>query len=190
MLFLFFILIGVLVLMGKMEFIDSFFHLFVLKLRNTNLTSLFNTITELGGASCLLAISIMSLLLLKNKRNSVLLLINLVMAYLLNQTVKSVFMRTRPVGINLIDANGYSFPSGHSMVSLAFYGFVIYLIYKNFSNKLIKWLFISILSIVILLIGFSRIYLGVHYFSDVVGGFLLAFVYIIIFINFIKIEKK
>ena len=72
------------------------------------------------------------------------------------------------------------------MVSMAFYGFIIYLIYKNIENKTIKWSSIILLSILIILIGISRIYLGVHYTSDVLGGFLLAISYLIIYTGFVK----
>ena len=117
-------------------------------------------------------------------------LINLTCAFLTNETAKNIFERSRPIGINLIEETGLSFPSGHSMVGLAFYGFIIYLIYKLISNKRKKQLFTIILSIIILLIGFSRIYLGVHYFTDVIGGFLLGIIYLTIYINIIKIESR
>ncbi len=67
---------------------------------------------------------------------------------------------------------------------MAYYGFLIYLVYTNFKNKKYKWLLISLLAIIILFIGTSRIYLGVHYLSDVLGGFLFAIVYLIIYIYF------
>lgn len=81
---------------------------------------------------------------------------------------------------------GYSFPSGHSMVSMAFYGFLIYLIYNNIKNKYIKWILICSLSILIILIGISRIYLGVHYTSDVLAGFLLSISYLVIYTRIVK----
>ena len=91
--------------------------------------------------------------------------------------------RPRPTEHRIIDESGYSFPSGHSMVSAAFYGFLIYLIYKNVKNKYLKWGLITILSLLVFLIGVSRIYLGVHYTSDVLAGFLVAISYLIIFIT-------
>ena len=72
------------------------------------------------------------------------------------------------------------------MVSAAFYGFLIYLIYKNIKNKYLKWGLITLLSCIVLLIGTSRIYLGVHYTSDVIAGFLISISYLIIFTHFSK----
>ena len=69
------------------------------------------------------------------------------------------------------------------MISATFYGFLIYLIYKNVKNKYLKYSLITMLVILILLIGTSRIYLGVHYTSDVLAGFLIAISYLIIFIT-------
>jgi len=97
-----------------------------------------------------------------------------------------LFGRPRPTEYRIIDESGYSFPSGHSMVSMAFYGFLIYLVYKKVENKYVKWLLCTLLSILILLIGVSRIYLGVHYASDVIGGFCFSIVYLIVFVRVIE----
>ena len=69
------------------------------------------------------------------------------------------------------------------MISMAFYGYLIYLIYKYVKNKYIKWISIILLSILIWAIGISRIYLGAHYTSDVFGGFLISISYLVIFIS-------
>ena len=109
-------------------------------------------------------------------------IINLIIAFLFNDLLKHIFVRSRPDSINwLVNESGYSFPSGHSMVSMAYYGYLIYLLYLS-KNKY-KWLLITMLSIIILLIGISRIYLGVHYLSDVLAGFLMAIIYLTIFIT-------
>ena len=72
------------------------------------------------------------------------------------------------------------------MVSTGFYGLLIYLIYKNVENKKIKYPLIVALSILILLIGISRVYLGAHYATDVIGGWIIGILYLVIFIKYVQ----
>ena len=111
---------------------------------------------------------------------------NLVIITGLNQILKHILQRPRPTEFRIIEETGYSFPSGHSMVSMAFYGYLVYLIYKYVKNKYIKWISITLLSILICSIGVSRIYLGVHYTSDVLSGFLISISYLVIYISLIN----
>ena len=149
-------------------------------------------ITNLGGAIFLVVLTILLFILIKNKKIGVSIFSNLVIITILNQLLKRILQRPRPTEYRIIEETGYSFPSGHSMVSMAFYGYLIYLIYKYVKNKYIKWMSIVLLSALICSIGISRIYLGVHYTSDVLGGFLISISYLIIYISAINkflIEK-
>lgn len=156
---------------------------------NSSNTQVMKVITWFGSATCLITLTILLFIILKNKRTGFLIGINLVIATILNQLLKFVLQRPRPVDYRLIDETGYSFPSGHSMVSMAFYGYLIYLIYKSNFNKYVKITLMTILALLILFIGISRIYLGVHYTSDVVAGFLLSISYLIVFIKLFKEES-
>ncbi len=149
-------------------------------------TPIAKNITHLGGAIFLITLSLILLLIIKYKKIGILIWLNLGISVLLNQALKFIIQRPRPTEFRIINESGYSFPSGHSMISAAFYGFLIYLIYKNVKNKYLKWSLITLLSLVILTIGISRIYLGVHYTSDVIAGFLISVSYLIIFIHFAK----
>ena len=143
-------------------------------------------ITNFGGAIFLSIATIALLLLIKNKKIGLSIFSNIVIITILNQLLKRILRRPRPTEFRIVEETGYSFPSGHSMVSMAFYGYLIYLIYRYIENKYIKWLLIVLLSILICLIGISRIYLGVHYTRDVLGGFLLSISYLVVYISLIK----
>lgn len=162
-------------------------------LMSDTMTSIAKCITNLANMYWLIGTSIILLIFLKNKKTGICIAINLGLSALVNFTIKQIIQRPRPVGHRIIDESGYSLPSGHSMVSMAFYGFLIYLIYKNVKNKYLKTVLIVLLTILIISIGVSRIYLGVHYVSDVLAGFLVAIAYLVIFIhaiNNVKISGK
>ena len=150
-------------------------------------------ITNFGGAIFLVIATITLFIVIRNKKIGISILSNLSIVTVLNQLIKRILQRPRPTEYRIIEETGYSFPSGHSMVSMAFYGYFIYLIYKYVKNKYVKWISIILLSLLICLIGISRIYLGVHYTSDVLGGFLISISYLIIYIsaaNKFIIEKE
>ena len=149
-----------------------------------SLTPIFKIITWFGSATCLILLALILFFTIKNKKVGLLISANLIIITILNQALKIIVQRPRPTEYRIINEAGYSFPSGHSMVSMAFYGFLIYLIYKNIKNKYLKISLIVILSLLIVMIGISRIYLGVHYTSDVCAGFLVSLSYLIIYINF------
>ena len=158
------------------------------KLVSTFLISDFATpiakfITNFGGAIFLIIATIILFVIIKNKKIGFSIISNLVIVTILNQLLKNILQRPRPNEFRIIEETGFSFPSGHSMASMAFYGYLIYLIYKYVKNKYLKWTLIVLLSILICTIGISRIYLGVHYTSDVLGGFLISISYLVIYIS-------
>lgn len=150
---------------------------------SNSLTPIVKIITFFGSATWIVIFTIILFVIIRNKRQNILLGTNLCIVTIINQILKHIFKRSRPTEFRIIDESGYSFPSGHSMVSMAFYGYLIYLVYKNIKNKYLKWILIIVLSIIIILIGISRIYLGVHYTSDVLGGYLLSVSYLVLFIH-------
>lgn len=93
---------------------------------------------------------------------------------LLNQGLKFWFGRPRPETA-FYEQSGLSFPSGHAMIGAAFYGVLMYLIWINVRPLGLRWLLVSLLGLWILLIGYSRIYLNVHYASDVLAGWSAGF---------------
>lgn len=116
-------------------------------------------------------ISAILLLLNRYVRETVMLAVSGAAAWGLNTVIKNGFARERPdLWERLADADGYSFPSANAMVSIALYGFLAWLLLGSRSG----WLRVCgiLVIIVIALIGVSRLYMGVHYTSDILGGFL------------------
>lgn len=183
-----FIILTILVLTNNTEKIDNYYNELILNIRSDSLTDHMCVITQVGGAYSLIALSLLLLFIIKKKRIPLFIIINLISAFFMNQLFKIIFSRSRPDGIFLSYANGYSYPSGHSMVSMAYFIFIIYLIYKYLDNKILKILLYISLFNLIFLVGFSRIYLGMHYFTDVIGGHLLGISYAMCYIKLV--DKK
>ena len=189
-----FLFIGIIT--NKIEFFDNYIHELILSIRTPNLTNILTLFTNIGGiisVSFITLVLTIVMLVLKKRTYSIGIILNVLFSSLIYIVLKNIIQRPRPpIQERLIEEIGYSFPSGHSTNSIAFYGFIIYLIYNNIKNKLLRNILIIILSILIFLIGFSRIYLRVHYASDVIAGFCLGIICVILFISIIykRIEKK
>jgi len=105
---------------------------------------------------------------------------------LLNLWLKSYFERERPTINRIIEADGFSFPSGHSMGSMTYYGFLGYLVIRSQYKPLTKLGCGLLFGFMILLIGISRIYLGVHYPSDVLAGYMAGSVWLVLCIGLLE----
>ena len=168
------------------------YDILVTKLRNPTITKFMKLVTKLSNTKFIIAASLILILMFyirKKKKISILIVINLLFIVLLNQTIKMIIKRERPTGFRLIEMTGYSFPSGHAMVSMAFYGLLIYLCKHLITNKVIRRLLITLNKIIILLIGISRVYLGVHYLSDVITGYSISIIYLLILAKLLKKYK-
>lgn len=146
-------------------------------------TPIAKLITNFGGALVLIGTTVILVISIKNRRIGLSIIINLGIVTGLNIALKQIVQRPRPTEYRIVNETGYSFPSGHSMVSMAFYGFLIYLIYKYVKNKYLKIGLITFLSVLIISIGISRIYLGVHYTSDVMAGFCISVSYLVLYVS-------
>lgn len=104
----------------------------------------------------------------------------------LNLILKFLFDRERPLIPHLVQSYGLSFPSGHAMISASFYGLLIYLVWVNVKQPVQRWTLVVALAIFILLIGFSRVYLHVHYASDVLAGFSAGLLWVIVALYCLK----
>ena len=154
--------------------------------RNEVLTNFMRGITFLGEADSLIFIGVLITIFHKDKIEGAESLLGLGLVAGLNSIIKKIIRRPRPSIVHLVEVGGFSFPSGHSSSSIAFYGFLIYLVCKKCKNPVWKRVTVAFLIVLILAIGISRIYLGVHYPSDVLAGFSFGLGTLILYINLIE----
>lgn len=156
-------------------------------IRSDFLTTLFKYITYLGNYYVLLIIDIIVCSILvfkyKNYKLAFISLLSLCIAGIMTYILKIIIVRPRPEYM-LIKESGYSFPSGHTLNSTALYGFISFLIYKNIKKKKFIPILVGVFTIVT--VGLTRIYLNVHYLTDVLGGLLIGTIHLIILINLFR----
>lgn len=179
------IVLRITIIVFKSEIVDidmNFYKFIVENIRNEYLTYFMKFITILGSSIVIILLCIVSLIITKNKKIAFFICLNPMIVVTLNYLLKNIVARKRPTEFFLIIEKGFSFPSGHSMTSTAFYGFIIYLTHKYCHTK--KRNLIIIANILLIpLIMFSRVYLGVHYLSDIIAGCLISIIYLIIYIR-------
>lgn len=189
---LLFIVFAVAVLEKKLSFFDDAVYQRISGIASGNMTYIMRLLTFLGNWQVMVGITLAGILLYwKSSRYafaSRMLGVNLTICWFLNEVLKYGFRRERPGILHLTEATGYSFPSGHSMVSMGFYGFIAFVVYFSIRSRW-KYLYIGGLGMLILLIGFSRVYLGVHYASDVLAGFFAGFTWLTGFCSLMGSER-
>jgi undecaprenyl-diphosphatase len=125
------------------------------------------------------------LLVRRHRWNSVLVPVVALGSITLNLVLKQLYQRPRPL-LPLVSASGLSFPSGHAMISASFYGLLIYLTYTHVRGSGWRWLVMGGLGLLIVLIGLTRVYLRVHYATDVLAGFTAGLVWLIVAVAVLK----
>ena len=170
----FFILL-VLVVTNQIEAFDQTIYQVVYSIHNKPIDAFFTTFTHIADTISVIIIVAILFVCFKPRKDKVQLIFSCAKTVALNQLVKRIIMRPRPpMERRLIKQGGYSFPSGHSMISLCICGLLMYFVITKVKNKTLKIGLCILLTIIILLVGISRIYVGVHYPSDVLGGYLLT----------------
>ncbi|HKZ34911.1 MAG TPA: phosphatase PAP2 family protein, partial [Patescibacteria group bacterium] len=158
-------------------FYDQLLSHLVYSFRHPALTKVMLFITELGSEYVLIVAALIGILLVwkKHQREATFLSLVLIMGFILNLLLKTLFQLPRPDIDPLILETSYSFPSGHAMNSFVFYAILAYFTYHFSRSTMLSITTGAFAVLLITLIGFSRIYLGVHYPSDVLAGFIAGF---------------
>lgn len=182
---------------NELDFFDEAVTGFVLSFRQEALTGFFQFMTHMGDrvAYGVITLIIGAYFFIKHRSWRFILEILAVMTLstLSNIMIKRVVNRARPPHEHLAFVDTLSYPSGHSMSAMAFYGFLIYLVFQLKLSRFFKILLISVLVLLILTVGLSRIYLGVHYPSDVAAGFMGGLIWVtfcIIIFNVIELLRR
>ena len=181
-----FIINTVLVINNKYIEIDNFVHNTVLKTHSEVTTKVMKAFTFCGSTAFVvgLAAGVFVVLLYKKKKNIAFSFAStLIVSTIVNNVIKLIIRRPRPVYMTVVE-NTFSYPSGHMMASTTVYGFFIYLFLKSNYPKKYKVIYSIFLTLLILLIGTSRIYLGAHYFSDIFGGGIMSLALLTLFAYF------
>lgn len=170
---------------------------YVVSFRSAGLTPFFRFMTDMGDRFAYIVITVLLGAYLffrhKNWKFMTQTVIVLLLSTASNILLKSVINRSRPAHEHLVEVNTLSFPSGHSMSAMAFYGFLIYLTVVSKIPITLKSFLCVILVLTIFSIGISRIYLGVHYPSDVAAGFVGGLIWVtfcIVLFNIISLLRK
>jgi len=162
--------------------------------KNPLITKIFSVFNYFGHWSIILLFSFFLLVageILRQRRKIHLFLLAVVLTLGVSEIAKYLFQRSRPdLNLALISAQGYSFPSNHAVIAVVFYGLLSYFLFQFLKREWLKKILILSLAILVFLIGGARIYLGAHWFSDVIGGWSLGLSLLILFLGFYQRWKK
>ena len=194
LLLIFLSMLGV-VLFDKSLVFDSSIYETLMGFRCSFLDNFFKAITWFGNPMTIIGLIVIFIAIFRNK-DSLLLTISALDSVIVNSIIKHIVKRDRPNILRLVSESGYSFPSGHAMISVCVYLNTfrhLCLAMVRIKNKYLRWVSCLALGFLILGIGISRIYVGVHYASDIIAGYALAGIEIILLIqceDLIKLRGK
>jgi len=155
---------------------------------NPGLTGFWGTITSLGNIFLVVLVAVIVgviLFIRKNWWRLLALFLGVAIGQAVLNILKLIFQKPRPKTEMYVFSS--SFPSGHVFSATVIYGFCIYLTFRFINNATVKWIVATLLALLILLIGFSRVYLGVHWLSDVLAGYATGFAWLLFSIFVAKI---
>ena len=171
-----FVLLTILMVTGNLQWFDDPIREWVYSIRNPALTEVLKVITYMGNWQTITLLCIVLLLFRKTRlRYGVPVSAGAIFVTIFNRIIKLIFKRPRPEeSLHLIEEGGYSFTSGHSITSMVVFGLLIYLVRKYVKNRKAANILTAALAVPWIFIGLSRIYMGVHFPSDVLAGWALG----------------
>lgn len=188
---LIFISLSILVKLDLVSSIDTFIYNLCTFKMNDILTSIFKVFTFFGSTAFIVALSVILFvifLICKKKPQAYLTASVIIISTILNNVIKIIIMRSRPEVLKLVIETSYSFPSGHTMASVTIYGILLYLVNKADLKSGLKNTLRVILFTLPIFIGISRIYLGAHFATDVIGAYLVSS--ILLLVTTYLVDKK
>lgn len=188
---LLFIVLCILVKLDLLSNIDESVYKFITSNMNNTTTNIYKVITFFGSTIFMVGLCVLLLVLfiiLKKNIYGYIISGTLIFSTIMNNVIKVIIRRERPIYM-IVRETTFSFPSGHTMASVSMYGILIYLINKSNTNKKLKIILSIILGMIPLMVATSRIYLGAHYFSDILGAIMLATIVLLISTKYIKDKK-
>ncbi|MFL0491321.1 MULTISPECIES: phosphatase PAP2 family protein [unclassified Bacillus (in: firmicutes)] len=172
---------------GGVTVMDTYVRGLVKGLQTEGSLTFFSYFTKMGSEIGIITTLVISLLVFWKKRYYAAMIVypvGILVTHLVNKGIKEIVKRDRPSLNEALDALGYSFPSGHAMLSIMTFGFLAYIIAANLKSVTGKYVVTILLSILIILIGLSRIILNVHYPTDILAGYCFGGILLIIAIYF------
>lgn len=179
----------IMVITGFSSNFDNAISLFFSVHNNVIFTNIFKAISFICSPKFMIVLNVLLFIfiIVKKKYKLFIIVLSSISSVIINNLIKIIVRRERPDYLRMVMEKSYSFPSGHAMISVLFFGSIIYLVNKY--NLKYKKLITFSLSTFVLLVGISRIYLGVHYLTDVVGGYLLGFIVLFLIIHLFERKK-
>ena len=140
------------------------------------MTIIVKSITHIGDSPVIISFCLI-LIAIPKSRKTIAMPVSLavILSVLLNIALKNIFARERPNILRLINETSYSFPSGHAMINASLYTMLVMLVIRFIKNRPYKIVLSFVCITLVIAIGFSRVYLGVHYAGDIIGGWLIGF---------------
>jgi len=182
-LFVLFVILTLLVKTNSLAFFDNFCYNIITFKTSNIIIKFYKMITFLGSINFIIFICIIFLVLssfFKKGKYGIIISFSVIISTIVDNLIKVLIIRQRPNVLSFVTENSYSYPSGHTMASASLCGILIYIVCKSNLNKKIKLVSCAILGIIPILVAISRVYLGAHYISDIIGAFLVSAILLLI----------